>query len=194
MLSSFESLVKRYQVDQRFGGDLAWRNACIDKLLRLNAFLHTFPLEQHIKAIVLAGSYSANYPDDLPDVGNKPIYGPFHIRQSGGSDLDLLILHSHRFAFGRILGNVQRKKFEQLLELKADKNGYRDIFEFLHISSEPISWGYFLLPQYAKSMVRTGTIMVGKLSLRELGIDRENPPRNKKSDFDSIISQMGGGF
>lgn len=194
MSSSFESLVNRYRVDQRFGKDLAWRNACIEKLLRLNAFLHTFPLEQHIKAIVLAGSYSANYSNSPPDIGDKPIYGPFHIRQSGGSDFDLLILHSYWFAFGRTLGNVQRKKFEQFLKLKADQTGYRDIFEFLHISSEPISWGYFLLPQYAKSMVRTGTLIVGQLSLKQCGIERENPPRNEKSDFDSIVSQMSGGF
>lgn len=194
MPASVESLVKRYRVDPRFGKNNDWRNACIDNLLRLNSFLHTFPLEPHIKAIVLGGSYSANYPDKPPDIGEKPIYGPFHIRQSGGSDLDLLILHSYWFAFGRTLGNVQRKKFEQFLKLKADQTGYRDIFDFLHISSEPISLGYIFLPQYAKSMVRTGTKIVGKLSLKECGIERENPPRNEKSDFDPIVSQMSGGF
>ena len=85
-------------------------------------------------------------------------------------------------------------EFERFLEHQATQAGYQNIAQLFHVSSEPASLGYALLPEYARYMVRTGTLIVGQLPMRRYGKERDNPPRNKKSDFDDIIDQMGGGY
>ncbi len=186
----FTALVERYKTDDRYGSDEE-RLLIIRNLKLLGEFISGIHLPGYVKAVVLAGSYSAKYPNNPPEYGDKPVYGPFHKRQSGGSDIDLLFLHNKAFARGRTPMNLSiYKELEKIIETESI-GGFKKVGELIHVSTEPLATGYWLLPEYARTMIRTGTLVAGDIQMKQYGTERENPPRNKKSDYDPIVDMMG---